>query len=77
MCKRNMRVWPIHKGGKSSHKTVPEKTQMLQLLNKYIKSNVISFLKKEILSNELKGQYEKYENDVSPNKEYYKKDKKI
>lgn len=55
MCKRNMRVWPIHKGGKSSHKTVPEKTQMLQLLNKYIKSNVISFLKKEILSNELKG----------------------
>lgn len=47
MCKRNMGVWPIHKGKKRSYKTVSEKAQMLQLLNKYIKSNVISKKKKK------------------------------
>lgn len=53
MCKRNMGVWPIHKGKKRSYKTVSEKAQMLQLLNKCIQSNVISEKKRNsCLTNE-------------------------
>lgn len=68
MKKKNMgKVWPRHRENEQLTETVPEETQLLDIINKDYKSTTINMYKelKETLKNE-----RRIENDVLPNKEY-------
>lgn len=66
---RNKKAWPIYEGKNQSIDNVPEKAQILDLLDKDFKLAILNMFRDK--GNHVKRTKWKYKNDVSPVREHW------